>query len=219
MKLGKLGVWAATDAFTAAQTATLAQRIERWGYAALWQPEGYGRNVLTHAAWLLANTKTLIVASGIANIYGRDAMAMMSAQYGLNEQSGGRFLLAMGVSHAPIVTERRGHTYGNPIAAMREYLTAMQAASYLAPQPPEKPITLIAALGPKMLGLSRELTEGAHPYNVNPKHTREARRILGPGKLLCVEQKIILETNAAKARETGRGALAIYLGLENYRSN
>ena len=219
MKLGKLGVWAPMDVMTAAEGAAFAQRVEGWGYAALWLPESRGRNVLAHSAWLLANTKDLIIAPGIANIYARDPMAMANGQRGLNEQSGGRFLLGIGVSHAPMVTGLRGHTYGKPVATMRAYLEAMSAAPYLAPDPPERPLTIVAALGPHMMALSGELADGAHPYNVPPEHTAEARGILGAGKLLCPEVWVLLESDAAKARSAARQALASYMRLDNYVNN
>src|SRR6266567_3630653 len=160
MQLGRLGVWAPMDAMTAAEGAAFAQQVEAWGYTALWLPESRGRNVLAHSAWLLANTTELIIAPGIANIYARDPMAMANGQRGLNEQSGGRFLLGIGVSHAPTVTGLRGHTYGKPVATMRSYLREMQLAPYLAPEPPEKPLTILAALGPRMMALSGELADG-----------------------------------------------------------
>jgi probable F420-dependent oxidoreductase len=219
MKLGKLGVWTSLDGLTAAAGLALAQSIEARGYAALWMPESRGRNVLAHSAWLLAGTGRLIVAPGIANIYARDAMAMANAQRGLNEQSGGRFLLGLGVSHVPMVSTLRGHLYGKPVATMRAYLDAMRAAPYLAPPPPEPPLTILAALGPRMLALSAEHADGAHPYNVPPEHTAEARRILGPGKLLCPEQMAVLETDPSEARRIGRIALERYMQLENYVNN
>ena len=219
MQLGKLGVWAAMDALTAAEGAAFAQRVEGWGYAALWLPESRGRNIMAHSSWLLANTKKLIVAPGIANIYARDPMAMANGQRGLNEQSGGRFLLGLGVSHRPSVEGLRGHSYGKPVATMRSYLAAMKAAPYAAPPPPEPPLTILAALGPRMLTLSAESADGAHPYNVTPEHTAEARRILGQGKLLCPEIWVLLETDAAKARALARQALAPYMQLENYVNN
>jgi probable F420-dependent oxidoreductase len=219
MKLGRLGVWAPMDVMTAAEGAAFAQRVEGWGYAALWLPESRGRNVLAHSAWLLANTKDLIIAPGIANIYARDPMAMANGQRGLNEQSVGRFLLGIGVSHAPMVTGLRGHTYGKPVATMRAYLEAMSAAPYLAPDPPERPLTIVAALGPRMMALSGELADGAHPYNVPPEHTAEARGILRAGKLLCPEVWVLLESDAAKARSAARQALASYMRLDNYVNN
>ena len=218
MQINQLGVWAATDHLSASNAAGFARRIEAWGYGALWIPEALGREVFSASAWLLANTSALIVASGIANIYARDPLASAAAQKGLNEQSGGRFLLGLGVSHVPLV-EVRKHAYGKPLATMRGYLRGMAEADYRGIAPPAPPKTVLAALGPKMLELSAELADGAHPYNVPPEHTRQARRILGAGKLLCVEQAAILETNAAAARAIARRFLAFYFGLPNYVDN
>jgi probable F420-dependent oxidoreductase len=216
MELDKLGVWVSMDSMTAAAAAAFAKRVEDWGYAALWIPESRGRNALVHSSWLLANTRRLIVATGIANIYARDPMAMANGQRGLNEQSDGRFLLGVGVSHRPMVQGVRSHTYGRPVATMRAYLEAMRAAPYQAPMPREQPLTIVAALGPRMMALSSELADGAHPYNTTPQHTAQARSILGPGKLLCPEVWVLLETDPANARSAAREALSRYLQLENY---
>lgn len=216
MELGKLGVWVSMDGMNAAAAAAFAGRVENWGYTALWLPESRGRNALVMSSWLLANTQKLIVATGIANIYARDPMAMANGQRGLAEQSGGRFLLGIGVSHRPMVEGLRGHTYARPVATMRAYLEAMRAAPYQAPEPPERPVTVLAALGPRMMALSAEMAEGAHPYNTTPEHTAQARRVLGPGKLLCPEVWVLLETDPHKARTAARQALARYLEAENY---
>jgi probable F420-dependent oxidoreductase len=219
MKLENLGVWAGTDALSAADAATFSKRVEAWGYGALWIPEAVGREVFSASAWLLANTGSLIVASGIANIYARDSFSAAAAQKGLNEQSGGRFLLGLGVSHIPLVEGLRQHQYGKPVATMRSYLQAMGKSRYQSVPPAAPPKTVLAALGPKMLELSAELADGAHPYNVTPEHTRQARALLGASKLLCVEQGAILETNPAQARATARRFLSIYMGLPNYVNN
>ena len=216
MELGKLGVWASMDRMDAAAAAAFARRVEAWGYGALWTPESRGRNALALSSWLLANTKKLIVATGIANIYARDPMAMANGQRTLAEQSGGRFLLGVGVSHRPMVEGLRGHAYGRPVATMRAYLEAMRKAPYQAPPPPEPPATVVAALGPRMMALSAEFADGAHPYNTTPRHTAEARAILGSGKLLCPEVWVLAETNPAVARRAARQALSHYLELENY---
>jgi probable F420-dependent oxidoreductase len=113
----------------------------------------------------------------------------------------------------------RRHEYGKPIATMRTYLEGISAATYKAVAPESPPRTVLAALGPKMLELSRDLTDGAHPYNVPPEHTHEARASLGKNKLLCVEQGAVLETDATRARALGRKFLDIYLGLPNYVNN
>jgi probable F420-dependent oxidoreductase len=219
MNLKNLGVWAATDGFSSPQAAAFAQRAEAWGYGALWIPEAVGREVFSAAAWLLANTSKLIVASGIANIYARDSLSAASAQKGLNEQSDGRFLLGLGVSHIPLVEGLRQHRYGKPVATMRAYLRGMADAPYRSVPPVSTPKTVLAALGPHMLKLAADSADGAHPYNVTPEHTQQARALLGAGKLLCVEQAAILETDAARARAMGREFLSIYLGLPNYVEN
>jgi probable F420-dependent oxidoreductase len=219
MQIGKLGVWMSQEMLSAADAAAQARRVEAWGYGALWQPEAMGRNVLVHSGWILAHTTSLVVATGIANIYGRDPMACAGAQLALAEASNGRFLLGLGVSHMPLVEGVRRHAYGKPVATMREYLTAMAVAPYVAPRPAEKPPTVVAALGPKMLALSAEIADGAHPYNVTPEHTARARGILGPGKLLCPEQMVLLETDPTKARAAARRHLAVYLPLPNYANN
>jgi len=219
MKIGKLGVWGSTESLSAQDAAAFAKRVEAWGYGALWIPEAVGRNVLVHASWLLANTMSLVIATGIANVYARDAAAMASAQLALAEQSGGRFLLGLGVSHVPLVEGVRGHVFEKPIGKMRRYLEDMAKVTYIAPRPAERPLTVIAALGPQMLALTAELADGAHPYNVTPEHTAQARAALGPGKLVCPEQKVLLQTDPAVARAAARKNLAVYLALPNYRNN
>ncbi len=220
MQLGKLGVWQFTDGMTAAEAAGFASRVEKWGYSALWIPEATGREPFAHAAWLLANTKKLIIATGIANIYARDARASVSGQNTLAEQSGGRFLLGLGVSHVPLVEGVRGHTYGAPVATMQAYLENMKGgAPYSAVPPAEAPPTVIAALGPKMLELAKTHAAGAHPYLVTPEHTAMARKILGPGPMLCVEQKVLGVTDPARARDIARKTIGFYLALPNYRNN
>ncbi|MGH7046945.1 MAG: TIGR03620 family F420-dependent LLM class oxidoreductase [Stellaceae bacterium] len=216
MKLGKLGVWIGMDRMTAAAASGFARQVEAGGYDALWLPESRGRNALVLSSWLLANTQKLIVATGIANIYARDPMAMANGQRALDEQSGGRFLLGVGVSHRPMVEGLRGHTYGRPVATMRAYLRAMQEAPYQAVPPSAEPPTVVAALGPRMMKLSAELADGAHPYNTTAEHTAKARAILGAGKLLCPEVWVLLETDPATARAAARQALSRYLQLENY---
>ena len=219
LKLGSRGVWFFTDRLAAPAAAAFARRVEELGYAALWLPEALGRDPFAHCAWLLAHTERLILATGIANIYARDANAMSAAQRTLAEQSGGRFLLGLGVSHAPMVEGLRGHSYGKPVATMRDYLTRMDAAPYGAVEAEAAPPRVIAALGPRMLELARESCTGAHPYLVPPEHTARAREILGPDAWLCTEQKVLLERDPSRARTAARQAAALYLGLPNYRNN
>ncbi len=219
MDTGKLGVWYFFDGLTSADAAAAAQRIESLGYGTLWIPETVGKSPVVLASWLLANTKTLNLATGIINIYHREPGVTMAAQQSLAEQSGGRFLLGMGVSHKPLVEGVRGLKYGPPVATMRAYLEGMATAPYNGVAPAEEPPTVIAALGPKMLELAASACTGAHPYFSSPDHTRMARDIMGADAWLCVEQKIILEADPAKARELARPVAQIYQGLPNYRNN
>ena len=219
MDLGKIGVWFFTDRLTARDAASAARRIEELGYRALWIPETMGRNPFAHAAWLLANTDRLIVGTGIANIYHREPGVTVQAQKTLAEQSGDRFLLGLGVSHKPLVEGLRGLTYGKPVATMRTYLEKMAASPYTSIEPDATPRTVIAALGPRMLELARDATDGAHPYFTSPAHTRMAREILGPDKWLCVEQKVVMTTDPPKARELARATARTYQALPNYRNN
>ena len=219
MELSKLGVWYFFDGMPAAVAAEAAQRIEALNYGTLWIPESTGRNPMVFASWLLANTQTLHLATGIANIYHREPGVTVGAQKALAEQSGNRFLLGLGVSHKPFVEGVRGLQYRPPVATMADYLTKMAQAPYQGVPPSEEPATVIAALGPKMLALAKAQCAGAHPYFVSPDHTAMAREILGPDKLLCVEQKVIMETNASRARELARPAASMYMQLPNYRNN
>lgn len=216
MSLQKIGVWAAMDVLTAQGTADFVRSLETLGYDTLWIPEGMGREVFGSAAWLLANSTRITIASGIANIYARDAFSSAASRRTLNEQWSGRFLLGLGVSHVPLVEGLRHGQYGKPVPTMRKYLEAMEQAPYGAPMPAKMGPLVLAALGPQMLALARDRTDGAHPYNTPPEHTAEAREILGPGKLLCVEQAAILERDPAKARALARQFLQLYIGLPNY---
>jgi probable F420-dependent oxidoreductase len=217
MKLGKLGVFYFLEAMGAKEMTEFSRRLDELGYAALWFPEALGREAFASASYLLSSTEKMVVATGIANIYARDAMTMAAGRNTLAEQSGGRFLLGIGVSHQPMVEGLRGHTYSKPLTYMTQYLEAMSAAMYVAPQPAEPAPTVIGALHPKMLKLAADKTTGAHPYLVPPEHTAFARETMGKGPWICTEQKIVLEKDASKARAAARASIAMYLELPNYR--
>lgn len=215
--IGRLGVWISPDALSAREIAELAQGAERLDYDTLWYPEGIGFETFGFGGFILSETGRLRAASGIANIYARDAVTAIAGHHTLNKAHGDRFILGLGVSHIPLVEGFRGHTYGKPVATMRAYLDAMDAAE-LSITAPERNIVL-AALGPNMLALARDRTKGAHPYLVTPEHTARAREILGPDAWLCVEQKICFTMDAALAREVAASVLSLYLPLPNYRNN
>lgn len=220
MDIGKVGVWTFQfELQPAAVVQEAAAELEELGYGAVWVPEAVGREAFTHAGLLLAATRRIVVATGIANIWARDAMCMAAAQKTLSEAYPNRFLLGIGVSHAPVVEGVRGHRYTKPLSVMRAYLDAMDAAMYLASAPPSEPVRVIGALAPKMLRLAAERAAGAHPYFVPPEHTAFARSVLGPGRLLAPEQAVLLERSPSRAREIAREHMSTYLGLPNYVNN
>lgn len=219
MNIGKLGVFQNLDSLPASETAAMAQEVEKLGYGALWYPEAFGRDSLVQAGWLLANTKTLAIGSGIANIYARDPQSAESARLALDELSGGRFIFGLGVSHAPLVEAMRGHSYSKPLEYMRAYLEKMTQVKYSAPKPAAQGKLLLAALGPKMIALAGEKSDGSHPYAVTPEHTANTRKILGSAKLICLVQNVLLTTDATAARAIGRKTLDFYKDLPNYRNN
>ncbi|MDA0230688.1 MAG: TIGR03620 family F420-dependent LLM class oxidoreductase [Proteobacteria bacterium] len=216
-EIGRLGVWFFPDALSTGEIAELGQGAERLNFDTLWYPEAVGYETFGYAGFVLSETDRLRVASGIANIYARDAVTAMAGHNTLNKLYGDRFILGLGVSHVPLVEGFRGHNYGKPVTTMRAYLDAMEAAE-LSIKVPEQNIVL-AALGPNMLALSRDRTKGAHPYLVTPEHTARARAILGPDAWLCVEQKICFTPDQAIAREIAAKVLALYLPWPNYRNN
>jgi len=219
-RMGRVGVWSfALQRLAAAEEQVAAREIESLGFAATWIPESIGsKEVFAHSAILLAATERLVIAPGIANIYARDPMAMANGARALGEAYPGRFVLGIGVSHAPSV-KTRGGAYGKPVETMRTYLDAMLEATYAAPEPDDPVPLVLAALGPRMLELAAERTDGAHPYFVPVEHTVEARKRLGPEPFLGVEQAAVLTTDREAGLGIARAFAKNYLALPNYANN
>jgi probable F420-dependent oxidoreductase len=193
----------------------LLRTVEELGYSVLWYPEAIGYESLSIGGFMLANSTRLIIGSSIANIYARDSFTARRGLRTLSSLYDDRFILGLGVSHVPMVEGLRGHVYEKPVPAMRRYLDGVYEVPSNAAEWP----LVIAALGPLMLKLAAERTAGAVPYNVTPEHTRAARAALGPDKLLAVEQKVCLQTDATAARGLARRELKRYMTLTNYRNN
>jgi probable F420-dependent oxidoreductase len=219
MNLGKIGIWAWLDHLSATEIAEFATRAENWGYSALWIPEAVGRDPFALIGFLAARTERIILATGIANIYARDPMATKAIWKTVSELAPNRFILGLGVSHQHLVQGQRGHDYGKPLTAMRNYLEAMEKALYMGREPETDAPIVIGALRDKMLGLSATAAQGAHPYLVTPEHTKRARKVMGADALLCPEQMVLGETDEANARKIARANLKVYVGLPNYQNN
>ncbi len=216
---GRLGVFLGGGTLSPEDLATLAGRIEKGGYSTLWLPEAVGGDPFVQLGYLAARTERLILATGIANIYARDALTMNSGAKTMALAAPGRFILGLGVSSPVLVSGVRGHEYKKPLPAMRGYLEAMEKALYRGAEPEHDAPIVLGSLGPLMLGLAAKRTRGAIPFLVPPEHTALARGILGEGPWLCTEQMVLLESDAAVAREVGRKAISSYLTAPGYRNN
>jgi probable F420-dependent oxidoreductase len=191
--------------------------IEALGYGTAWYGEAIGREAFAHGAILLCATQRMVVASGIANIWARDPQAMATGARALAEAWPDRFVLGLGVSHAPMV-ERRGHRYERPVVAMRAYLEAMSNAAWRGPDAPMPPIVL-AALGPKMVALAGESTAGDYTYFTTADHVAQVRRQMGPRAFLAADLPVVLASNRSAARAIGDKHMSLYLSTANYRNN
>jgi probable F420-dependent oxidoreductase len=200
------------------RSGELAVELEALGYAALWLPEAWGREAFTNAGLMLRDTSTMVVATGIANIWARDAVAAHNAARTLNAAYGDRFVLGLGVSHRPLVERLRGHDYASPVEAMRAYLEAMDEAPMRAPEGDRRCARVIAALGPKMLEVGATLADGVHPYLVTPEHTARARAALAD-KFVGVEQAVVLGQSREEFLNRAHLHLGFYTGLENYKNS
>lgn len=194
----------------------MINELDALGYRSVWIPESpFGKDVLTFAAVLLGASTRMTVATGIAIIWARDPAAMMNAGRTLGDAHPGRFVLGVGISHES-TAEARGHEYRQPVTTMRRYLEEMSEASFDGHGPAWTPPVLVAALGPRMLEVAAESADGAHPFLTTPDHTRLARETLGAGRLLAVEQGVVLGA-PGPARAAARDNLARFLEWPNYR--
>lgn len=224
--IGALGVWGHLDGLPAADLGPYVARVEALGYGILWVPETVGREPFSLLATAAAATRALRLGTSIASIWARDAVTMRCSALGLQELSGGRFVLGLGVSHHHLTEKVRGHRYERPLTRMREYLAAYRAAPYRGPihaEQPEPPV-IIAALRERMLELAAHETDGAFPYLVTPARVRWMRDRLDAVRatsrpLLAVTVPVVLETDAPAARAAARRYLTPYLRTPNYRAS
>lgn len=201
-ELGRYGIWVRPDH----ATTELAREVERLGYGTLWL--GGSPSELTAIEPLLDSTEHLRVATGIINMWQVPPDQAAAWFHRLEELHPGRFLLGLGIGHREATAE-----YRSPYATMVEYLDRLDADGV----PTDRRV--LAALGPRVLGLAAERAAGAHPYLATPDHTATAREVMGAGALLAPEHKVLLQPEAATARELARPTVGRYLQMTNYRSN
>jgi probable F420-dependent oxidoreductase len=215
VELTGTGVWSAHLRYgDPDHTAPAARELEELGYTALWVPD-IGGDIFGVLRTLLGATERIVIATGILNLWMHDAAETAAEFAAMDEAHPGRLLIGIGVSHAPLIDLQEAGRYRHPLQAMTRYLADLDAAD------PPLPVSrrVLAALGPRMLGLARDHAGGAHPYLAPPANTRRARDLLGPGPLLAPEQPVVLETDPAAARTIARRHLRTYLQLPNYTNN
>lgn len=188
-------------------TPQQATEIEALGYGAVWVG-GSPPAALSWVEPILQATTTLCVATGIVNIWSAPAQRVAESFHRIEAAYPGRFLLGIGVGHAEMISE-----YRKPYNALVEYLDRLDDYGVPANR------RVVAALSPRVLGLSARRSAGAHPYLTTPEHTARARELIGPSAFLAPEHKVVLTTDSARARTVGRQALDMYFNLANYRNN
>jgi len=216
MDIGKISLFTFMDGMSAPESAAFCRKVERLGYRMFWYPEAWGREPFAHAGYLMAKTDSLILATGIANIWVRDPMTMVAAAKTVAEMAEERFVLGIGVSHKSLVNDVRGLDYSKPLSYMREYIAKMKASLYRAVPPKSEPPLVIAANNPKMLKLASQEARGTQTYLVTPEHTKRAREVLGKDAWVCVGQTTILERDPKIARAAARKHLEFYANQANY---
>ncbi|HEY2524346.1 MAG TPA: TIGR03620 family F420-dependent LLM class oxidoreductase [Candidatus Binataceae bacterium] len=218
MELGKFGVFSYLDTLSSAEVAGLARKLEDLGYSALWFPETFGRDPFVCAAHVLGNTERLIAGAAVAVVWKREPAAMVGAARTLGEMFPERFILGMGVSGRPFM-KRHGLNYQKPLSYMREYLARMHQAPYYGPRPSAEPPIILAALRPRMLELAVGETSGTITALMPPEAVAKMRATIGPGKWICAQQVVMLETDPARARAAARQFMHFYLGSPTYHAH
>jgi probable F420-dependent oxidoreductase len=213
--LGTFGVWTGIEQWPGdpGELADAAREVDELGFGAVWI--GLSPADLTVHRQILDATSRLVVASGILNVWTEDPATVAASYHRITADHPGRLLVGVGAGHAQFVEMMTQQTYRRPLSKVAAYLDALDQAD--PPVPASERV--LAALGPKALRLAAERSLGAHPYNVTPEHTADAREALGPEPLLATEHKVFLGTDPDEARTIARRRLAIYLGLPNYVNN
>ena len=227
-RIGRLGVWGHLDSCDAAAARAYAARAEQLGYGALWVPETVGREPFALLGLIVGATERLALGTSIASIWARDAQTVRMAALTIQEASGSRFVLGLGVSHPHLAERLRGHHYEKPLTRLREYLAAYRAAVWKGPGGAglvEPPI-LLAALRERMLDLAATEADGAFPYLVTAERVAWMRARLDaavPGQrlVLAVTLPVVLAADPADggAHESARAYLAPYLRTPNYQAS
>lgn len=224
--LGRLGAWGHLDSLPIEAARAYARRVDELSYGTLWVPETVGREPFTLLGLLAAETTSILLGTSIVGIWGHDPQTTRMAAMTLQEASGGRFVLGLGVSHPHLAEKLRGHRFDRPLTRMREYLAAYRAAIYRGPMAEggSEPPVIIAALRERMLSLAATDADGAFPYLVTPARAAWTRGVLDVAAAadhrptLAVSMPAVLETDPDAARAAARAYLTPYLRTPAYQA-
>jgi probable F420-dependent oxidoreductase len=228
--LGPIGVWGQLATLPADRLRPFVGRVAALGYGSLWVGDGTARDPFALLAAVAEAASGMTLGTSVVNIFGRDAMATRMGAMTLHELTGGRFVLGLGVSHAHLVQDLRGHAYEKPLTRMRQYLDDYAALPYRGPVitaadgRPSEPAVLIAALGPKLLDLAATATAGTLPYLVTVARVAWMRSILDaatpagrPRAVIAAAVPVIVESEPDLARTAARAWLSGYSRSVNYQ--
>ena len=205
-----------TEMLPGREVVEIVRRHEEWGFESQWLSDALGREPFALASWLLAHTSRIKVGTAVANLYGRDAMTAAQMRNTLNELSGGRFLMGLGVSNAQINALRHA-PWVPPATKLREYLTQLaNDMSTSAEWGGEKPV-YVAAHGPLSQKVACELADGIMTWTMMPAHIRHTRQRMGPDKAINAQMACIFTEDPQIAYETARKYIPIWLSLPHYR--
>lgn len=205
-----------TDRLTASEMIQFVQFLENLNYESFWIPELFGREIMANSALLLAHTERLVIATGIANVYVRDASATVQARQTLAEFADGRFIMGLGVSNVGLNTAR-GHIWQAPATKLNAYLDAMAKVEPTLPAYEQLGPMLLAAHGPVLQRIAATRADGVMTYLMSPTHTKESRARLGPDADLTVVVPVLAESDEVTARNICRKSFEYYTALDYYQ--
>jgi probable F420-dependent oxidoreductase len=193
-QFGRFGI--ATGLDSSPHSLAAAQAAEELGYPAIWLSGGPlpGLQTITD---LIGATNSIKFITGVLAIVTYPAADVAATYAALG--SSGRLTVGLGGAHGP-----------RPIERLTAYLEELEV-------PVEHRV--LAALGPRMLGLARDHSAGAFPFLITPAYTAEARQVVGPDKLLAVSHLVVLESDADKARAIARDTISFFPTIPGYAAS
>ena len=210
------GVIPMTDHLNVNRQIDFVRQLDNMGYDSFWIPELFGREIMANASQLVAKTERIRIATGIANVYIRDAHATVQARHTIAEFANGRFILGLGVSNVGLNTAR-GHQWQAPAQKLNAYLDMMEKAEPDMPTVETLGPMVIAAHGPVLQRIAATRSDGVMTYLMSAEHTATSRKRIGPDVELNVVVPVLGETDQTKARNVCRSALSYYTTLDYYR--